>query len=127
MKNKISTDLIHGTIVAPALASATLLWLSQPPVQLWWLSFVAIVPLLLLIIRETSFKRKGYVKLWCVFALYWLISLQGLRHAHPLMYGPWLALGGYLAIYPTVFVLCSRFLYQRGMSLCRSPSGLGCT
>ncbi len=117
MKNKISTDLIHGTIVAPALASATLLWLSQPPVQLWWLSFVAIVPLLLLIIRETSFKRKGYVKLWCVFALYWLISLQGLRHAHPLMYGPWLALGGYLAIYPTVFVLCSRFLYQRGMSL----------
>ena len=52
-----------------------------------------------------------------VLSIYWLISLQGLRHAHPLMHGPWLALGTYLAVYQTLFVAFARYLFHRGIGL----------
>ena len=50
-------------------------------------------------------------------ALYWLLSLQGLRHAHPLMFIPWIALGGYLAVYHVFFVAVTRQLVQRQIPL----------
>ncbi len=117
MSDSNSNDLLGPRVLLPALCCGGLLWLSQPPLQLWWISFVAIVPLIYLISAKQRFKKRDYFKLWMVLSIYWLISLQGLRHAHPLMHGPWLALGTYLAVYQTLFVAFARYLFHRGIGL----------
>ena len=115
MNDTHSNDSIHSRVTWPALSSIALLWLAQPPMQLWWLGFVALVPLLYLISLKRRLTKRDYLKVWIVLSVYWLVSLQGLRHAHPLMHGPWLALGGYLAVYQTLFVVFSRYLIHRGI------------
>lgn len=117
MKRNHSNDPARLSVTLPSLLSALCLWLTNPPMQLWWLGFVALLPLIYLISLEQRFRRRDYIIIWCASSLYWLISLQGLRHAHPLMHGPWLALGCYLAVYQTVFVGFSRFLFHRGIGL----------
>ena len=48
----------------------------------------------------------------CSF-FYWLISLQGLRHAHWAIYPAWIALAAYLSVYVVLFVsVCRRMLEQ---------------
>jgi apolipoprotein N-acyltransferase len=117
MNDTNSNVLRRPRIVLPALSCIALMWLAQPPLQWWWLGFVAVVPLIYLISMQPRFNKRDYFKLWIVLSIYWLVSLQGLRHAHPLMHGPWLALGGYLAIYQVLFVAFSRYLYHRGLGL----------
>ena len=112
-----SNDLRRSSVVLPALLSVIGMWLAQPPLEFWWLGFVALLPLIHLIALKQRFSRRDYLIIWFTFSLYWLISLQGLRHAHPLMHGPWLALGVYLAVYQTGFVAFSRYLCHRGISL----------
>ena len=99
------------------LSSVSLLWLAQPPMRLWGLGFVALVPLIQLISTRDRLNKRAYLGMWAISAVYWLLSLQGLRHAHPAMVFPWLALGGYLAVYQVLFVAVGRFLYQRGIAL----------
>lgn len=92
-----------------------LLWLSQPPLSWWPVAFVALVPLFQS--AHPASLRPNYAFLWLVSAVYWLVSLQGLRHAHPLMFLCWLALGAYLAVYLPLFVATFRLLVRRGMPL----------
>ncbi len=112
-----SNDLRRSSVILPSLLSVIGLWLAQPPFEIWWLGFVALLPLIYLIALKQRFRRRDYLIIWFVSSVYWLISLQGLRHAHPLMHGPWLALGVYLAVYQTAFVAFSRYLYHRGPGL----------
>ncbi len=100
-----------------ASMSAALLWVSQPPLAFWPLAAVALVPWLFLCIDPNRFHRRHYGLLWLTATVYWLLTLQGLRHAHPAMYLCWMALAGYLAIYPVLFVLLCRQMYRRGMPL----------
>lgn len=96
-----------------AAVGLTMLWLAQPPIALWPLALVALVPWLSLIIDQRVITRRGYLILWAASTIYWLLSLQGLRHAHPVMYACWIALSGYLALYHTLFIgLAKRFVSQ---------------
>ncbi|MGB1815663.1 MAG: apolipoprotein N-acyltransferase [Rubripirellula sp.] len=117
MNDQNSNELRRPNVVLPVLLSIVALWLSQPPLRFWCFGFAALVPLIYLISLKQHFRRRDYLVIWGAYTLYWLASLQGLRHAHPLMHGPWLALGGYLAVYTTLFVAFSRFLFHRGISL----------
>lgn len=112
-----SNDLRRSSVILPAFLSVTGLWLAQPPLEFWWLGFVVLVPLIHLIALKPRFSRRDYFNILLGFSAYWLISLQGLRHAHPLMHGPWLMLGVYLAVYQTAFVGFARYLSHRGISL----------
>ena len=49
--------------------------------------------------------------------VYWLISLQGLRHAHPVMYVCWFALSAYLSVYGVLFVAVCRQMLSRSVPL----------
>ncbi|MEM6473599.1 MAG: apolipoprotein N-acyltransferase [Planctomycetota bacterium] len=89
------------------LLSALLPWLAQPPFALWPISLLAVVPLLWLSNRPTI-SRREFLGLYAASAIYWATTLQGLRHAHPLIYPCWLVLAGYLGIYPVLFVLVLR-------------------
>jgi apolipoprotein N-acyltransferase len=97
-----------------ATLSVALLWIAQPPWMLWPLAMVALVPWLRLATTSGSISKRGYLILWAVSTMYWLLSLQGLRHAHPVIYLCWIALAAYLAIFHVLFVAAVRkFLAQR--------------
>lgn len=97
-------------------ASAVLLWISQPPLAAWPVAMIALVPWLLLLMREPSGGPR-YGLLWVAAAAYWLLSLQGLRHAHPAMSLCWIALSGYLAVYPVLFFAATRWWLRRGVPM----------
>ncbi|MFG0266382.1 MAG: apolipoprotein N-acyltransferase [Rhodopirellula sp. JB055] len=93
-------------LLAASFAHAAILWMSGPPIGLGPLVLVALVPLLAIVDVDprSPWKRSLYV----ASLAYWLISLQGLRHAHPLMFLPWMALSAYLAVYPLLFIALLR-------------------
>lgn len=101
----------HRLIGLASLASVVLLYLTGPGINWWPLAFVALVPLIQLIrdqrlAGKSSLKWKRFVYL--AFLGYYLVSLEGLRHAHPLMVVPLTAMAAYLAIYPLLFVVLLR-------------------
>lgn len=98
-----------------ASAAAPLaLWISQPPIGFWPLAFLAIVPWIHVAADSNAMNKKQYAIVWLLAALYWLISLQGLRLAHPLMFIPWIVFGFYLAVYQVLFVaIVSRYQRRR--------------
>jgi apolipoprotein N-acyltransferase len=102
-----------NAIVGSAAAGALLLWISQPPWSFWPLALIALVPWILIVTTQRRLTRREYLGIWAAGFCYWLISLQGLRHANPALYVPWVALAGYLAIYPLMFVVVCRQLLVR--------------
>ncbi|WP_442509477.1 apolipoprotein N-acyltransferase [Novipirellula sp. SH528] len=89
-------------------ASVLMLWLAQPPLSFWPFTWICLVPVLGLISEKPAFTRRDYAAIWLASSLYWLVSLQGIRHAHPAMYVCLAALAGYLGIYLPLFVLLCR-------------------
>lgn len=97
--------------------SAMSLWLAQPPLAIWPLAMIALLPLLLLVTRQHSLSRRTYLTVWLIMTVYWLITLQGLRHAHWAMYFCWMALAAYLAVFPVCFVIAARWMIRRRFPL----------
>ncbi len=98
------------TIALAAGLSIALQWMAQPPWGLWPLAMIALVPLVYLVKRPQSIPKRGYLLIWAIATVYWLLSLQGLRHAHWAMYFCWVALASYLAMYLLVFLVAARWL-----------------
>ena len=107
------SDGRDSKIALLAAVAVAMQWISQPPLALWWVAPVAVVAWLFLAfpIGESTMSRRGYVLVWLMGTLYWLVSLQGLRHAHPLMIVCLFALAAYLSVYGALFlVVCRRFV-----------------
>ncbi len=94
------------------VAYALLRWFAQPPIALGWLVFLVPLPLLLWSDQPDHRTRRlgGYGWVYLAGFGYWLISLQGLRHANPLLYPAWIALSAYLAVYGVAFLIAHRRL-----------------
>src|SRR6056297_1562360 len=75
-----------------AAGTAAMLWMAQPPLGAWPIAWFALVPVLALVCERGRMPRSAYFVLWLASMGHWLVSLQGLRHAHPLMFLPWIAL-----------------------------------
>lgn len=101
----------HSRLPLAAFATAMMLWLTGPTVNAWPLAFVALTPLLgwTRIAGQTDHQHpRGKRMIYLAFFAYFLISLQGLRHAHPLMFLPLTAMAAYLAVYPLLFFVLVR-------------------
>lgn len=92
----------------PALLGSLLLWASFPPFDLWPIAWLAPVPWLWLIRQPKLTGWKPYLQIWLAGFVHWLLMLQGIRLAHPALYGGWLALSAYLAIYLVLFIAIAR-------------------
>lgn len=92
-------------IVWPLL-SGLLLWGS-----FWapWLALVALVPLMLLVLREDS-ARRIYLGAWLGGLAFFLPGVQWLRYCDKDAWLGWLLLALYLSLYFPVFVLSARLL-----------------
>jgi apolipoprotein N-acyltransferase len=91
-----------------ALAGSLLLWASFPPLNLWPIAWVAPLPWLALVRQEKLRGWKPYLQIWLAGFVHWLLMLQGIRLAHPALYGGWLALSAYVAAYLVLFFAISR-------------------
>ena len=96
-------------LLAAALVSSGLLWLSYFPVNCGWLGWIALVPLLFLV-QSTVRPWRIYLAAWISgLAFYWPV-LQWLRVADPMMYYTWGALATYCSLYvPLAIWLVRRF------------------
>jgi apolipoprotein N-acyltransferase len=99
-----------------SISSAVLPWLGQPPLAWWPLALVAVIPLLYAS-TMVAMNRKQYALLYLAAVIYWALTLQGLRHANPLIYPCWIALSAYLAIYPILFVIVLRRSLRLGIPM----------
>ncbi|TWU36538.1 Apolipoprotein N-acyltransferase [Novipirellula aureliae] len=104
-------------LVGIFLVAVTFRWIAQPPLSVWPLCFVALVPLLILVELRPRYSRRDYLGFWGAATIFWLVSLQGIRHANPLMYGGWFVLSAYLAVYMPLFIALTRTLRRRRLPL----------
>lgn len=100
-----------------AIAGAVFLWLSQPPLAWWPVGWIALVSWFVMGGTERGLWRRGYWWLYLAGLGYWLVTLQGLRHAHPAMFLGWFALSLYLAAYPPLAVALIRVGRRRRIPL----------
>ncbi|WP_145421044.1 apolipoprotein N-acyltransferase [Planctomycetes bacterium K23_9] len=98
-------------------AGVALQWLCQPPLGWWPIAFVAIIPWLMIVRYDDHFEGRDQLIIWLAGLVYWLLTLQGLRHAHPAIYVGWFALAAYLSVYGVLFVALSRRMVRLGAPL----------
>ena len=101
------------TTLGCGVAGAILLWAAFPPLNWPLLAWLAPVPWLWLVQLPKLPGRRPYLVLWAAGSLHWLLMLQGVRLAHPALYGGWVALSLYLAVYLPVFVGLTRVAVHR--------------
>lgn len=106
-----------------------LLWFSFPPMGLWWLGWIAIVPLVWLIVRRddpnletvlpangaaenraarTKLRNRPYRQLYLSGLIYWLATFYFIPFPHPALWFGWFAVSAYMAIYTPLFVAVAR-------------------
>lgn len=106
-----------------AVGGAALLWLIQPPMRLWPLAWIALVPWILIASRRILGRRDYVIFYFSAFA-YWTVTMQGIRHAHPAMNVAWIALSAYLAVYPLAWMMLVRVAWG-SQSIGENGSGRG--
>lgn len=118
MKDADSTSkaagLAQGTATSGvwqlAVAGALLQWCSFDPVGWYPLAWVALLPWLLLIRKDSLAGRKAWLQVWAGGAIFWAAATYYI--AIPLLMTAiaWVALFAYLSIYPVLFVFFARIL-----------------
>lgn len=96
-----------------AFLGAGLLWASLPSLDLWPLAWIAPVPWIVLIRRQTLDDRRPYTILWLAGFAFWLGALHWLRLPHWATSFGWIALSAYFACYLPLFVGLSRVAAHR--------------
>ena len=122
-----SKPQVHQRPFVWIVSGLALLWLSQPPFELGvlaWLAPMALIHASQLLTgtatkaedSKPNWYQRPILMMWICGAVYWLISIQGVRLAHWSTHFGWLALGFYLGIYIPLFLLGTNWL-QRGLKL----------
>jgi apolipoprotein N-acyltransferase len=98
--------------LAPALATAAILWACYHPLAWGWLGWVALVPLLCLV-RSHAAPRRIYFSAWIGGCLFFLPALQWMRVADQRMVATWFLLAIYCALYFPAAIYLTRVLERR--------------
>lgn len=104
---------LGASTLGPAWISSLLLWASFPPLGLGPLGWLAPLGWLIVIRRPALVGRRPGLALWSAGFVFWLLSVEWLRHAHPAAAVGALALAAYLGGYVWAFVLLARVAVHR--------------
>ncbi len=107
-ENGLDSKRLAEYVFVRAAAAMLLLWLAFPPTGFSALGWVALAPLVSLIVDRNLLNRGSYGRIWFVGLLYWLGTFYFIPIPHPLLWFGWLAVSLYLACYLPVFVLSAR-------------------
>jgi apolipoprotein N-acyltransferase len=103
----------YQSTLAVGLLGSLLLWASLPPLDLWPLAWIAPLPWLLLIQQQDLRGRRPIGILYFVSFAFWMGTVHWSRLPHWANYFAWVAMAGYLAVYPLLFFLLSRVAVHR--------------
>jgi apolipoprotein N-acyltransferase len=110
----IFNELVNpSSTLRAGIVGSLLCWLALPPLNLFWLVWIAPVPWLVLVKCETLPGRRPYWSLWLSGVVFWLLAVHWIRLPHPLNYLAWAALASYLGIYLPAFVVLARCAVHR--------------
>ena len=90
-----------------------MLWLSFPPFGWFWLAWLALLPLISVVVEYRKLTRGHYWMIWFAGLFYWLGTFYFIPIPHPLLWIGWIVISLYLACYLPFFVLSSRTLIFR--------------
>lgn len=96
-----------------SLASGLLVWAALPPLNLWWLAWIAPLGYILLVRMAFPPGRHPYAGIYVASVLCWILTMQGIRLAHWANYLGLVALALYLGVYVPLFVAVSRVMHHR--------------
>ena len=112
--NRLHTGLsMPSSTLAAGILGSVLCWLALPPLAWSYLAWIAPIPWLLLVQKETLVGARPYRELWIAGLVYWLLAVHWIRLPYPLNYLGWVLLAGYLGVYLPVFVVLSRQAVHR--------------
>ncbi len=94
----------------PAIGGGLAMFLAQPPADLWLLAWLAPLPWLSLVRRQTLGGRRPWLAVWCGGLAYWLPAVHWLRLPHPATAIGWVVLSCYLACFLPMFLWSARQL-----------------
>ena len=90
-----------------------LLWLSFPPIGLFWLAWLAPLPLISVIVDSRKLARHHYWTIWIAGLFYWLGTFYFIPIPHPLLWIGWIVISLYLACYLPFTVIAARVMIFR--------------
>ena len=96
-----------------AFGAYVLLWFSFPPVGWSPLAWVALVPLIGLVLVPSPLPGRPYWKLYAAGLLYWLATFYFVPIPHPALWAGWAAVSLYMAVYTPLTIAASRLLVHR--------------
>ena len=104
-----------------AIVSLGLLWLAFPPIGISWVAWIALSPIVWLILAQPMagnldgqrFRGRKYRQLYVAGLLYWLGTFYFIPIPHPALWLGWIAVSAYMAVYTPLFVIGSRVLVHR--------------
>jgi apolipoprotein N-acyltransferase len=95
-----------------ASAGSLLMWAAFTPLEWAPLAWICLVPLACLVRIERP-TRAMFRATYIAGLVFWVPALQWMRLGDPTMYGAWLLLSAYLALYFPLFVALGRVAVHR--------------
>ena len=96
-----------------AFGAYVLLWFSFPPVAWAPLAWVALVPLIGLVLVPAPLPGRPYRKLYAAGLLYWLATFYFIPIPHPALWAGWAAVSMYMAVYTPLTIAACRTMVHR--------------
>lgn len=96
-----------------AFGAYVLLWFSFPPVAWAPLAWVALTPLIGLVLVPGPLPGRPYWKLYAAGLLYWLATFYFVPIPHPALWAGWAAVSMYMAVYTPLTIAACRTLVHR--------------
>ena len=96
-----------------AFGAYALLWFSFPPVGWSPLAWLALAPLIGIVLEPTPLPGRPYWKLYAAGLLYWLATFYFVPIPHPALWAGWAAVSLYMAVYTPLTIAASRMLVHR--------------
>ena len=111
-ENLSPSKVFQTKVFVQAFGAYVLLWFSFPPVAWAPLAWVALSPLIGLVL-EPDLPRRAYWKLYAAGSLYWLATFYFIPIPHPALYAGWAAVSLYMAVYTPLAIAASRTMVHR--------------
>ena len=87
-----------------AMWTMAIAWFSMPPIGLWFLAWLAPIPLIMLCGFQRLPGTKPYRALWLAGFVYWLATFYFIPIPHWALFFGWLTVSAYLACYTPLLV-----------------------
>jgi len=112
-ENSLPRQIFQPKVFTQAFGAYVLLWFSFPPVAWAPLAWVALTPLIGLVLVPDPLPRRPYWKLYAAGLLYWLATFYFVPIPHPALWAGWAAVSMYMAIYTPLTIAACRTLVHR--------------